>query len=97
MEDWIGGIVDYIMEMSNNVQLTRESIYFISKHEHKISPLLGEQNQHQGQAVLIFGNCSVIITETQKIFIFFKSILTSLLTQMLFFHLIHKRYCRREL
>lgn len=31
-------------------QLTHESLYFVSKHEKKISPLLEGWNQHQGQA-----------------------------------------------
>lgn len=37
MEDWIGGI-DYIIRMPKNVQLTHESIHFVSEHENK-SPL----------------------------------------------------------
>lgn len=39
MEVWIGGIVDYIIRMSNNMQFTHELIYFASKYENRTSPL----------------------------------------------------------
>ena len=46
-----------------------QTIYSVSKHENKISPLLGRENQHQRQALLTFDKCSDIITKTHQTFI----------------------------